>query len=94
MEPQQVLEIGRIYFGVAYEDDQRRYPIIHSYEYQGVSNDDPGIHVFRFLGTGDSLELTESNLDLIVSVGKLELMLHEWASDHPALSGRTETDQD
>jgi hypothetical protein len=80
------LEIGRIYFGVGYEDDGLRYPIVHSYEYVGVSSSRPGIHLFRFVGTGNSLELADSQLDLISTVDGLTRILREWAARNPTLA--------
>ena len=87
MGQQHPLEIGHIYFALAYEGDGMRYPVVHSYEYLGTSDEATEVHLFRFLGSGDSLELTEGQLDLIVRWDELTKMLQKWATDNPALSG-------
>jgi hypothetical protein len=81
------LDIGRIYFGLAYEDDDLKYPIVHSYEYLGLSGGSSDVHSFRFLGTGDLLELTDGQLDLIFGVDGLKEALKAWARENPALAG-------
>jgi hypothetical protein len=86
MKHNEELKIGRIYFGIAYEDDALKYPIIHSYEYLGLSDEQPEVHAFRFLGSGDSLELTDGQLDLIFGPNELMRSLQRWARENPTLS--------
>lgn len=80
------MDIGRIYFGLAYADDDLKYPIVHSYEYLGLSGESSDIHTFRFLGTGDLLELTDGQLDLISGVDELKEALAVWARENPELA--------
>lgn len=82
------LEIGRIYFDLAFEDDDMRYPVIHAYEFLGTSKNEPPTYTFRFIGTDDYLDLTERNLDLIVGVDELTSLLRRWAEENPTLSSR------
>ena len=81
------MDIGRIYFGLAYADDNLKYPIVNSYEYLGLSGDDPDVHIFRFLGTGDLLELTDRQLDLISGVDEIKEALSVWARENSELAG-------
>ncbi len=81
------MNIGQIYFGLAYEDDDQKYPIVHSYEYLGLSRERSDVHSFRFLGTGDFLELTDEQLDLISGVDGLKEVLEVWARKNPVLAG-------
>ena len=70
------LRVGTIYFGVAYEDDAFTRPILHTYEYLGESKDSKDApFIFRFVGSGDSIELTEHQLNLILdAAGLIELL--------------------
>ena len=82
------LEIGRIYFNFGFEDDNMSYPIINSYEYMGVSDEQvEAMHIFRIIGAeGDTLELDEKHLNVIMGLIELGNELQEWARDNPRLS--------
>lgn len=84
----QPLEIGRIYFNLAFEDDDMRLPVIYSCEYLGITGGNVGVHTFRLLGTGDSLELNDGQLDLIVGLDELTTLLRKWAQQNPNISAQ------
>ena len=88
MTDQLNLEIGKLYFGVSYEDEEMAYPIIQSYEYLGLDGENADLHLFRILGSGDELEVGESNLDLILSLSALNKLLVRWADKNPSLAVR------
>lgn len=85
---QSALEVGRIYFGITYEDDDLTYPIVHSYEYLGLSKRRPTVHEFRCLGSNDSYLVTDDELEFISSTNEIVLLLQEWAIRNPRLSTR------
>lgn len=87
MTQQLELNLGRIYFGLAYEDDGLRYPIVQTYEYLGRSGDPSELHIFRLLGSGDTLELGEGQLDLVLNTNGLTRMLLRWEKENPSLHG-------
>ena len=70
------LELGSIYFGVSYEDEEFTRPIIHSYEYLGqTSGAQDAPHLFRFVGSDEEVQLGEQQLDLVVdAAGLIELL--------------------
>lgn len=78
------LREGGIYFCLAYEDSEHLCPIIHSLQYIGtegdVSNGGGGElrYVFRCLGSDDSMEFLEGQLDLVSDLPSLITDLHEW----------------
>ncbi len=74
--PRAPLAISAIYFGVTYEDDAFTRPIVHTYEYLGqASGDEEAPHLFRFVGADDEIQLSESQLDLILDAqGLIELL--------------------
>lgn len=88
MQPSE-LEVGRVYFGLAYEDDELTRPIVHSYEYLGTDiNGAPKTtegtrYCFRFLGSQDSFEVTQQQLDLILDLSGLVNALTEWRDGNP-----------
>ena len=86
MKPQSTLEIGRIYFGLAYEDDDLKYPIVHSYEYLGLSEKHPDTHKFRNLGSNDHDLVKDEELEFILDTEDVAKMLQEWARKNPKLS--------
>lgn len=73
------LEVGAIYFGVGYEDDDSLLrPILSTFEYLGEEEIHPSIHIFKYLGTGDLLELKDSQLDYILDFEGVIQVLNEW----------------
>lgn len=73
------LEVGAIYFGVGYEDDDSLLrPILSTFEYLGEEDSRPSIHVFKYLGTGDLLELKDTQLDYILDIEELKQVLDDW----------------
>lgn len=87
MNRQSALEVGKIYFGVVYEDDELTYPIINSYEYLGLSNRRPGAHNFRCLGSKDSYVVGEDEVgDFILTTEGVATTLQEWAERNPMLA--------
>lgn len=70
------LKVGSIYFGVAYEDDEFRRPILHTYEYLGgAGHAKEAAFLFRFVGSDDEMQLAERQLDLILDAsGLIELL--------------------
>lgn len=79
------LKVGCIYCGLAYEDDDLRYPIVNTYEYLGTAGG-KGMHEFRFLGSGDFLELADDQLNLISGIAELSELLRGWARENPTLA--------
>ena len=80
------LEVGRVYFGLAYEDDDCTRPIVHTYEYLGVHADgtlaDGKEYLFRFVGSEDSLQLKEQQIGyLILDVPGIAEELKNWARE-------------
>lgn len=86
MKQPEELIVGRIYFDIAYEDDDLRYPIVHSYEYCGLSEKRNGFHQFRCLGSDDSLWVKYEDLEFIADVGEIVASLKEWAQRNPNLA--------
>ena len=87
------LAIGRVYFSLAYEDDDLIRPIVHSYEYLGVGIDESSrtpegnLYVFRFIGSDDRLDLKEHQLNhVILDVPGLAEKLKQWATTQTARS--------
>lgn len=73
------LEVGAIYFGVGYEDDDSLLrPILNTFEYLGEEEMRQSIHVFKYLGTGDVLELKDTQLDYILDLEGLKQVLDDW----------------
>jgi hypothetical protein len=70
------LTTGSIYFGVTYEDDAFKRPIVHTYEYLGeTSGAKEAPYLFRFVGSDDEMQLGERQLDLILdAAGLIELL--------------------
>ncbi len=92
MKPSQ-LKIGRVYFGLAYEDDDFTRPIVNSYEYLGVDIDEAlktpegKQYFFRFIGSDERLQLKEHQLPhLILDVLGLAEELKRWAETQTARS--------
>jgi hypothetical protein len=84
------LRKGNVYFRLAYEDETYTWPLIKSYEYLGEdvfekSKESREIHFcFRILGTEDCLEVTESQLWMILDIPGLYGALEEWCRKYPA----------
>ncbi|HEX8988223.1 MAG TPA: hypothetical protein VF816_09685 [Rhodocyclaceae bacterium] len=77
---------GRIYFGVAFGDDELTIPIIHSYEFLGMSEDSSAAFRFRFIGTDDLLELTERQLDIVIGLDELIATLRGLGKANPSIA--------
>src|SRR5579864_6745017 len=64
------LKVGRVYFGLAYENDNRAHPIVHTYEFLGVETAatlaGEKQYVFRFVGSKDSLQVTERQIEHVI----------------------------
>ncbi|QNT25385.1 hypothetical protein C2I38_25345 [Ralstonia solanacearum] len=86
MKQPEDLIVGRIYFDIYFEDPDLRYPMIHSYEYSGVSDYRAGSYEFRILGSDEILLIKEEELEDIVDVEGLAVQLKEWARQNPDLS--------
>jgi hypothetical protein len=78
------LVIGAVYFCVVYEDDAYVRPLIKSYEYIGpniydaLNTSQSEMYFFRFLGSDNTLELTERQLDIILDLPELIEVLKSW----------------
>ncbi|UCV03886.1 hypothetical protein [Dechloromonas denitrificans] len=73
------LQVGAIYFGVGYEDDESlSRPILSTFEYLGEEERRPSTHIFKYLGTGDLLELKDSQLDYVLDFEGLKEVLGDW----------------
>jgi hypothetical protein len=83
---QNELVIGRIYFGFSYEDDALKYPIIHSYEYRGLSKQQSGHHHFRCIGSNDAFLITDEDLEFISATYEISELLSAWADRNPHLA--------
>ena len=86
MKRPEELIVGRIYFEVFYEDEDLRYPMVHSYEYSGVSEYRPGSYEFRILGSNDLILKKEDELESIEDVDELVVLLKQWARQNPDLA--------
>jgi hypothetical protein len=78
------LRAGGIYFCLAYEDNEQLRPIIHSLQYIGTEGDaltggeGDLRYVFRCVGSEDSMEFLEGQLDLVSDLPSLVTALQEW----------------
>lgn len=86
MKEPEDLVVGRIYFEIYYEDRDLRYPMIHSYEYCGLSADSPESYEFRILGSDGILLMEERGLESIADADGLAVLLKEWARRNPDLA--------
>lgn len=77
------LLVGRIYFQIYYEDEDLRYPFVHSYEYCGRT--ERGKFEFRHVGTGDYYMLDEASLESVEGMDQFVTSLKEWAQQNPDL---------
>lgn len=81
------LEIGRVYFGLSYEDDDLTRPMVNTYEYLGVNIDGPAKtpddtqYFFRFVGAEDLLQIREQQIPHVIMdvLGVIE-KLKQWAA--------------
>ncbi|MBT1536861.1 hypothetical protein B7R78_0006910 [Ralstonia solanacearum] len=81
------LIVGRIYFSLLYEDEEFRYPRIHSYEYRGLDEKREGRYRFRCVdSSNDFVSMKEEDLEMIEDTGELVDALSEWARQNPDLA--------
>lgn len=78
------LKTGGIYFGLSYEDQDGHRPLLRSYEY-ATKGDQSGVFCFRIVGSDDVLELTERQLDLVLTLQELMDELRQWEAGKPVL---------
>lgn len=82
VEPDELI-VGRVYFDIYYEDENLRYPFIHSYEYCGRS--ERGDYEFRQIGTGDYCRFGEESVKSMERVDELWASLSKWGRENPDL---------
>lgn len=75
-----------MYFEIDYEDRDLRYPLIHSYEYHGLSADCAGSYEFRILRADGLLLIEETGLESMADADELAVLLKEWARRNPGLA--------
>lgn len=80
------LVVGHIYFEMVFEDDEMEYPIIHSYEYRGLSTHAEDKHEFRCVGSNDLYLLAVDDLDFITYADGIASRILQWANKHPKLA--------
>jgi hypothetical protein len=65
-----LLKKGNIFFILMYEDEDARRPMINTCEYVGKESA-TSKHLFRFLESGDQIELTDDQLSLALDLDGL-----------------------
>jgi hypothetical protein len=83
MKAQDLKDRG-IYFGLSYEDENGALPILRSYQYV-FAGSQSGSFCFRVVGSDDTLELTERQLDLVLTLQELMNELKHWEAGNPVL---------
>jgi hypothetical protein len=62
-----------------------KYPIVDSYEYLGISDEQDASHLFRIVGTDDELILTDSQIAILSNATEFVSRLCLWARENPSL---------
>ena len=74
------LKKGSVYFGLSFENDNSSRLMVNSYEYIGlnIEKSDRDRYFFRLLGSEDTIEMTERQLDLVLDLDDLVEQLKQW----------------